>query len=95
MQTADATCTDSSLRGTQDPEYQTCVCTFGAVLLLDGRPDSGLGVMREPQPPDLIEALEQKGGLQVSPGNARRPPLIRPTTNVVALLPATRARSAP
>ena len=64
----------------------TVIGTFGAALLLDGCPDSGLCIMREPQPPDFIKAFEYKSGLQVSPGYARRAPLVRTTANVVACL---------
>lgn len=68
------------------------ICTFGAALLLDGCPDSGLCVVREPQPPDFIKALEHKSGLQVSPGDAWRAPLVRPTANVVACLSDSKTR---
>ena len=39
-----------------------------------GRPDRGLGGVREAQALHLVKALEHKGRLQIAPGDRRRPP---------------------
>ena len=39
-----------------------------------GRPDRGLGGVREAQALHLVEALEHKCRLQIAPGDCRRPP---------------------
>ena len=66
--------------------------TIGGSLLLYGRSDGGLSGVCQPQPPDLVKALEHKCGLQISPGNARRAPFVRPTADVMACLSANTPR---
>lgn len=55
-------------------------------VFLNGSPHNCLSLMCEPQPSDFIKTLEDKGGLQITPWDAWRPPSIWPAPNTMASL---------